>query len=394
MERPGTAGKVVVTGMCCYVPIAGVLYQVLHYLIGLRTLGYDAYYVEQSDRWPYDRNVQVISADATPNVAILAAAMSAHGFGDRWAFTGDYEGGRHYGMDEEKVRRLYREADALVNVTGQQLHGDQFNCRRRIYVETDPFASQVRVSQGDPAELARLQAHDIHFSFGENLGGVDCLAPIGEFDWLPTRQPVAIELWERLPGVASSGQGRALYTTVTTWSNAVEGIVYDGETYHWQKNYEFERFLDLPLRSSAKFEVAATVDDDVKQLLASHGWLHVTSERMSTDLALYRGYIRNSRAEFTVARDQYVRPRTGWFSDRSACYLASGRPVITQDTAFDKFVPTGEGLFKFSTIEEILAAVDEIESDYERHSAAAHSIAKDFFAAERVVGSLMERAGV
>jgi hypothetical protein len=175
--------------------------------------------------------------------------------------------------------------------------------------------------------------------------------------------------------------------------NHVASIVYQGERYYWAKDREFEGFLTLPRQRPHAFEIAAVVLDDARERIVSNGWSHVDAHPLSADAELYRDYIRGSRAEFTVARDQYVRPRTGWFSDRSACYLAAGRPVITQETGFSKFLPTGEGLFPIRTMEDVLAAVDRIESDYERHRRAAREIAEECFAAPRVVGSLLERAG-
>jgi hypothetical protein len=293
-------------------------------------------------------------------------------------------------MTEEQILRLYREADAFLNVTGaQELREEHLACRRRIYVESDPFASQVKAAKGDRSMIATLEAHDTLFSFGENLGAADCDVPVGDFRWLPTRQPVALDLWDAPP--APPG---AAYTTITTWHNKGKNIDYRGDTYYWTKDREFEKLLDLPCLREGPFELAAGVTPEVRQLLTGHGWRQVHSVEVSKDPDCYRAYIQASRGEFTVARDQYVRPNTGWFSDRSACYLAAGRPVITQETGFAKFLPTGKGLFGFRTMEDILAAVDAIESDYAGNCRAAREIAAEYFAAEKVVGSLMVRAGL
>jgi hypothetical protein len=293
-------------------------------------------------------------------------------------------------MSEEEILRLYREADAFLNVTGaQELREEHMCLRRRVYVESDPFATQVKAAQCDAATIAALDAHHVHFTFGENIGARDCLVPTGRFNWLPTRQPVDLELW----GNADPG-GKA-YSTITTWSNKDKNIVFRGDTYYWTKDREFERFLDLPRRRpSVRFELAARVGGDVPGRLASNGWHQLDSVEISTDAGRYRQYIQRSRAEFTAARDQYVRPRTGWFSDRSACYLAAGRPVITQETGFSKYVPSGEGLFGFATMEDVLAAVDSIEGDYRRHCRVAREIAAEYFAAEKVLAHLMSRAGL
>jgi len=387
-EKP-TKGKIIVFGILFWFPLAGVTYQFLHYLIGLRRLGYDPYYIEDSGRWIYDPRINDISGDASGNIEMVAPILEAHGFRDRWAFRGNYPDGQCYGMTENQILGLYREADAFLNVTGaQEIREEHLACPRRVYVESDPFAAQVKVARGDEMTIATLEAHDAHFSFGENLGAPDCDAPIERFRWLPTRQPVVIDLWDNPCGAGES------YTTITTWHNKGKNITYRGDTYYWTKDREFEKFLDLPRRRPVPFELAAGVDEDTEGRLRGLGWRQTHSVEISKDFDRYRGYIQNSRGEFTIARDQYVRPYTGWFSDRSACYLAAGRPVITQETGFSKFLPTGKGLFGFRTMEDILAAVDEVESDYEGNCRRAREIAEEYFAAEKVVGSLMERAGL
>jgi hypothetical protein len=247
----------------------------------------------------------------------------------------------------------------------------------------------VGVIQGNASTIAALAAHDTHFSFGENLGAADCGVAIERFRWLPTRQPVVMDLWD-----SSNVRPGDAYTTITTWHNKGKTIDYQGDRYYWTKDREFKQFLDLPQRQRASFELATMVDADVLALLQRYGWRQVDSAAISADVDQYRGYIQQSRGEFTVARDQYVRPNTGWFSDRSVCYLAAGRPVITQETGFSKYLPTGKGLFGFRTMNDILAAVDAIESDYAANCRAARDIAAEYFAAEKVIGSLMERAGL
>ena len=390
-EKPHK-GKIVVFGILFWYPLAGVTFQFLHYLIGLRRLGYDPYYIEDSGRWIYDPRINDLSPDASGNIEAVLPALKAHGFGDRWAFRGNYPDGQCYGMTEQQILQLYKDADAFLNVTGaQEIREEHLACRRRIYVESDPFAAQVKVAKGEQGMIATLSAHDTLFSFGENLGAPDCEVPGELFRWLPTRQPVVLELWDNPRGP----DPKAAYNTITTWHNTGKNIVWRNQTWYWTKDREFEKFLELPrLRPGQGFELAAGVDEKVKRMLAEHGWRQVHSIEMSSDANVYRNYIQSARGEFTVARDQYVRPSTGWFSDRSACYLAAGRPVITQETGFSKFLPTGKGLFGFKTMDDILRAVDAIEADYEGNCRAAREIAAEHFAAEKVVGSLMQRAGL
>jgi len=393
MPEPRPArGKVIVSGILFWYPLAGVTFQFLHYLIGLRRLGYDPYYLEDSGRWIYDPRLNDLSPDATGNIEAVLPALKAHGFGDRWGFRGNYPGGKCYGMSGTQILQLYKEADAFLNVTGaQEIREEHLACKRRIYVESDPFASQVKVAKGDQGMIKTLAAHDTLFTFGENVGASDCDVPVEGLHWLPTRQPVALDLWDN----SHPPQADVPFNTITTWHNKGKDIVWRGDTWYWTKDREFGKFLDLPRRRpSVAFELAATVDEHVQRRLRDHGWRQVGSLEMSRDSGVYRNYIQQSRGEFTVARDQYVRPKTGWFSDRTACYLAAGRPVITQETGFSKFLPVGKGLFGFKTMDDILQALDAIESDYAGNCRAAREIAAEFFGAEKVVGSLMQRAGL
>jgi hypothetical protein len=391
MTQPASSkGKIIVFGILFWYPLAGVTYQFLHYLIGLRKLGYDVYYVEDSGRWVYDPIINDMSPDVTGNLKMVVPYLEANGFAGRWAFRGKYPDGRCYGMTEAQILQLYKEADAFLNVTGaQEIRDEHLTIPRRIYVESDPFASQVKVAKGDQGWIDMLAAHDMHFSFGENLGAPDCDTPIERFTWLPTRQPVATELWQGAP------IGGDTFNTITTWYNKGKNIEWRGDTWYWTKDREFEKLIDLPqCRPARPFELATTVEAPIRDYLLKHGWRQSDSVAVSRDADLYRKYIQQSRGEFTVARDQYVRPNTGWFSDRTCCYLAAGRPVITQETGFSKFIPSGRGLFGFRTMDDVLAAVDAIDSDYAGHCRAAGEIGREYFGAEKVVGSLMQRAGL
>lgn len=390
IQKPAK-GKIILFGIMFWYPLAGVTYQFLHYLIGLRKLGYDVYYVEDSRRWVYRSRTFEWTPDASENIEMIAPILDAYGFAGKWVFRERYTGGKCFGMSAEELDRLYTEADAFLNVTAsQELREEHMRIPRRIYVESDPFRVQVKVDEGDPKTLSILAAHDIHFSFGENLGAPDCDLPVHHVDWKPTRQPVVMDLWKNPYPPASD----SAFSTITTWRNEGKDLVFRGQTYYWTKDREFKRFIDLPRLRNVPFELAVVVDEEDGRMLRDHGWRYVHSLPVSRDIDNYRDYIQKSRGEFTVTKEQVVRPRTGWFSDRSCCYLAAGRPVITQETGFSKVLPTGKGLFGFLTMEDILAAVDVIESDYEGACRAAREVAEECFDAEKVLGSLMERAGL
>ena len=386
-----TKGKIIVFGIMFWYPLAGVTYQFLNYLIGLRRLGYDPYYIEDSGRWIYDVKLNDLSPDATPNLAAIVPVLEAHGFAGRWAFRGNYPGGRCHGLSEAEILTLYCEADAFLNVTGaQELRDEHLACPRRIYVETDPVVSQIKVAEGDAGTIAALAAHDTHFSYGGNFGAPDCRVPLVRFNWIPTRPPVVLDFWTNT--IPSAGTGA--YNTITTWKNKGRDIVYNGESYYWSKDREFLKVLDLPRVRPEPFELAVRIDAPTETLLREHGWRLTDSIPLSSDMQRYHDFICGARGEFTVAKDQNIRLRSGWFSDRSVCYLAASRPVITQDTGFGSYLPTGAGLFPFLTLDEAAAAVEKIESDYPAACRAAGEIAREYLSAEKVLGEMMTRAGL
>ena len=381
--------KIIVFGILFWYPLAGVTYQFLHFMLGLRKLGFDPYYVEDSARWIYDPSLRDSSPDAQPNIDAVAPILSEYGLGDRWVFRGNYEGGKCYGMTESQIAELYRTADVMINVTGaQDLWQEHLRCPVRVYLETDPVEAQIQIAQGNQRTIATLDQYTHHFTYGENLGCPDCLLPVERYNWRPTRQPVLLELWEPLPPV-----GNAAYNTIATWKNKGKDIVYQGETYHWSKDREFVKVIGLPLKRPVPFELASDVDAETRILLEASRWRVADPIHISRNIQRYNQYIRQSRGEFTVAKDQNIRLKSGWFSDRSACYLAAGRPVINQETGFSNHLPTGKGLFSFQTMDDILAAVDAIEADYVGHCRAAREIAEEYFAAEKVLGEIMDQIG-
>ena len=390
MSAAAPRGIAIVSGILFWYPLAGVSYQFLHYLLGLRALGFRVFYVEDSARWVYDPDKRAITPDPRANIARVEPLLRAHGFEGAWAFRGAYPGGACFGMTHDQIQALYRDADVLFNVTGaQELRAEHMQIGRRLYIETDPFGSQVMLAQGDARLCAVVDAHDTWFTFGENIGQPECLAPVDR-TWLPTRQPVVLDLWSTQP-MAAGGR----YRTITTWHNDGKDVSYRGEVYHWTKDREFLKLIGIAARRpQQRFELASDADERARAELRAHGFEPSDAITISGDHDRYRAFIERSRAELTVARDQYVRPNTGWFSDRSACFLAAGRPVITQHTGFDRQIPVGRGLFAFRTLDDIAAAVDTIESDYAAHSCAARELAREYFAADKVLAQLLARAGM
>lgn len=383
--------QIIILGILGRDPIAGVAWQALHYLEGFRRLGYDVYYVEDTGEW---------ADDCSHIVNYIARLMKWCGLSDRWAYRAASLGSTWFGLSELQLLKLFEKADAIVNVTASNLLREEYlRIPVRIYLETDPGLPQIGVAKGNRQTMDFLNAHTHHFTYGENFGEPDCALPIGPFGYYPTRQPIIVDWWSSAFDRGTDGGLQAAvqshFTTIATWKESAKDIKWNGENYTWSKHYQFLKFIDLPHLTAQPLELAlACGDDKAIQLLMSHGWRIVDAIALSKDILPYRNYILSSRGEFTVAKDQYTRLQSGWFSDRSACYLAAGRPVITQETGFNKFLPTGKGLFGFKTMEHILEAIDMIESDYEGNCRAAREIAMEYFAADKVLGSLKERVGL
>jgi GT2 family glycosyltransferase len=381
--------RVVVLGMITKMPVPGVVWQTLHYLEGLRRLGCDVWYVETHGRTP-SMFMQHESDDGSMRAAsFLDSTFSRFGFGDRWAYRALHHDGRCFGLGERGLEDLYRSAALILNLHGGTVPLDELaGTDRLIYLETDPVQLQVELDQQQQESIDFLAPHRAFFSYAENLGAADCGLPVDpRFPFAPTRQPVVLDWWA---GGAEAGDA---FTTIGNWRQRWRDVKFGGETYSWSKHLEWPRFLDLPTRTGLRFELALSgFEDDDSRELEARGWR--VRPAMELDLDSYRGFIQASGAEFTVAKDQNVRLRTGWFSDRSATYLAAGRPVVTQDTGFGCALPTGEGLFAVSTLEEAVSAVEAIAAEPRRHARAAAAIAREHFSHEVVLRPFLVEAGI
>jgi hypothetical protein len=327
--------------------------------------------------------------DCGYNVDYLRRAMERHGFAGRWAYW-DAINDVYHGLSRERVLELYADADALINLCGAtRLRDEHLPCPARIMVDTDPVYEQIKYAKADPEARAYLDAHTHFFSYGVNLGTALCDIPLCCIPWRPTRPPVDLDLWPRAEGEPSC------FTTIATWENKGKNIDFDGSHYVWSKHTNFLKFLDLPRRRPQTcFEMAMSLPDDaVRDRVEGAGWRIVAPGPVSADMARYREFIAGSRGEFTVAKDIYVRPNSGWFSDRTVCYLAAARPVVTMRTGFTSFCPVGRGLFDFTTGDEALAAIDAIATDYRGHGRAARDVAAAHFAADRVIADLLKEVG-
>ncbi len=376
------------------IPIAGVVWQHLHYIIGLQRLGHEVYYCEDSARQAYNPETFYYGEDWSYAARFLDRMARRFGFEGRWGYCARFLPDQPTaGLSREKIRELIKTADASLNICGtQEIHDELRGAHNLIYVESDPGLEQVRLDNGDAAPRDYLDQHRALFTFGESIGSPEFPVPLHGYRWLPTRQPVVTDLWK----TDAPPPDDAVFTTIANWNTSgLKDIDWRGEKYHWSKSIEFLRFVDAPQQIGEPVEMATNIKDAAtRDQLTTHGWRVTDASPISDDPDAYVRYIQGSRGEFTVAKDQYVRLHTGWFSDRTACYLAAGRPVITQETGFTRHIGAGRGLFAFTDPGEIAEAARAIRADYAAHSRAAYEIATEHFEATKVVSSLLDRAGV
>jgi len=384
--------RLLVLGMMGRCPFGGQTWLYLNWLRGLQRLGHEVWYVEDDTVWPYDPVKNSITDDCSYAVRHIASCMEKIGMPDSWAFRLADRKGACWGVSEMKLDELYSTCDALLNVVGAtDLRDEHLKSRFRVYVECDPVTAELQLASGDAKTQAAFDKHHVFATYGENYGAKDCGVPLNGMKYQKTRQPIDLEFWPmRFDPDAIN------FTTIGNYRQNGNDAVYNGETYYWSKHHEWEKFMRLPQLTSQPFECGMMPDDpEDRRLLESHGWRLFSPFQMSLDIfGAYQGFFQKSRAEFTVAKDQNVRLRSGWFSERDACYLASGKPVVAQDTGFSNILPTGKGLFAVKTIEEALSAIEMINSDYREHCFAARSIAEEYFAAEKVAARFLKAVGL
>jgi hypothetical protein len=379
--------RIVVAGYIVRGPLGGLAWHHMQYVLGLARLGHDVYFVEDSEDYAacYDPARDALSTDPAYGLNFIADAFLRLGLTERWAFH-DAHAARWHGPAAPRVLGICANADLLLNLSGVNPLRDWLaEIPARAFVDTDPAFTQIRhLTDADARALAAR--HTTFFTFAEKIGQSDCLVPSDGFPWQTTRQPVVLEAW---PVTAGRAAGR--WTTVMQW-DSYRARVYAGRRYG-MKSESFADYAELPARAGGDvFELALGSASAPRELLESKGWRLRNPLEVTRDPWTYQAYIRESKAEWSVAKQGYVTSRSGWFSERSAVYLASGRPVVTQETGFSETLRTGAGLLAFSTIDEALDAVAEINRRYEFHCRAAREVAAEFFDSGRVLSHLVERA--
>ncbi len=389
--------RIAVSGLAATYPFGGTFWDYLQYPLGLAELGHEVLYIEDTGRWCYDPAAGTFVEGGARNAAALERALAEHG-GDlagRWFFRDAT--GETYGRSWEEVVRFCAGADLFLNVSAACWLRDTYRRSARLaFIDTDPMYTQADVpgylegtlGESARARVERLLEHDVFFTFAENMGAPDCRVPTELFDWHPTRQPVVLSRFtsERVP----LPQRRPVLTTVASWEPAETGPVVEGVKYHG-KSVEFERFLALPPKSPLPLELALGGGAPAARL-EKHGWRLADPLGVSRDPQSYRDYLARSFGEWSVAKNAYVASRSGWFSCRSALYLALGVPVVVQDTGFGCALPTGSGVLPFGTLEEAVEAIHALAAHPARHGEAAREVAETYFDSRKVLTKLVETA--
>ena len=381
--------RILCSGFLVRFPVGGFTWHQFQYLLGLERLGHEVYYFEDFG-WPkscYHLPDDAMTADPSYGIAYLRDLLRPHGLDERWCFLA--EDGDARGMEREKLAGVCRECDVYINLSNLNWIPELEECRRRVLIDTDPVFTQI----GAHGRAAAFDRYHVLFTYGANVHQPGCEMPVAGVKWLPTRQPVVLDLWPVERGTAAA----APFTTVMSWSTNSD-CRHDGHVYG-QKDREFERFVNLPRETKLPLEVAVNCEPRfcdpraVTKRLKKGGWRVADSRAVSRDARSFRDYIRASRGEFSVAKHGYVTSRCGWFSDRSTGYLASGRPVVLQDTGFSDWLPTGDGLFAFTTREEAVDGIRDVIARYEHHCRGARLLAEECFASDRVLSRLLADAG-
>jgi hypothetical protein len=362
----------------------------LQWVLGLRKLGVKAYFVEELGPGAcVDPSGVATDFPRSDNLTYFTDVIEYFGLSGSAALIYN-KGEQIFGMTLTELTELAEAADLFVNISGHLTFEPlRRRLRRQIYFDDDPGFTQFWHAAGNAGP--RLSGHDYYFTVGQNIGKPGCPVPTSDIPWRALGPLVVLDQWP----VSTAGD-RDRFTTVASWRGPYGPVEYAGQTYGL-KVHEFRKFMELPRRVPGTFEIALAIhpaDARDRTELERNGWRLVNPMAVTSTADLYRHYLQNSGAEFSAAQGIYVQANTGWFSDRTACYLASGKPALVQDTGFSQRLPVGDGLLAFRTLDDAVAGAERIAADYEKHARAARALALEYFDSDKVLGHLFEQIGV
>lgn len=376
--------RVVFSGAIGRLPLGGHAWSQLQYLAGLRQLGHEVYYLEDcgDESWVYDWDAEEITTNPNYPGAFVRDCLTPFGLDHHWMYRA---GDTSLGMTIEAFREVCAGADLfLIWAVPLECWRPEYDlAHRRAYIDADPGFTQISLINGDDKLAKTINRCERLFTIAQRMGAEDCSIPNAGRPWLKTVAPVSLSDWP-----AVDDDSATHFTSIMQW-RGFHDVVHEGMAYG-QKDREFPKFIDLPRRTRQPFRLALTGADPAD--LSRYGWEIIPGWIPSRTPWSYRTFIQESRAEFGVAKHGYVHMRGGWFSDRSVCYLASGRPVLVEDTGLEEWLPVGDGVVTFHNPEEALIGVEAINADYERHARSARRLAEEMFAVNRVLPPLLDAA--
>jgi len=384
VTNPGSRLRIIALGYIVRWPLGGMVWSNLHFLMGLRDLGHEVYYLEDSDDYASCYDPARCLTDTSPayGLSFAAKVLGRLGFGEHWAFH-DAHTSTWHGPLAGKARSIAASADLVLNLAcANPLRPWLQDIPKRVYLDEDPAFTQLRLLS-DKQALQRALEHNCFATFGENIPRGTALLPEDGLPWVEARQPVYLPA---VPVAAPEPAGK--FTTVMQWQS-YRTLEREGVRYG-VKAESFEPLLDLPDATGPVFELALGGPGAPRGLLRRKGWGLVNPLPLSHDPWTYEAFIRQSKAEFGLAKEGYVVANTGWFSERSACYLAMGRPVLAQETGFSEWLKSSGGVVPFITREQAAAGVQEISARYPEHCCAARAVAEEFFDSRKVLPRLIE----
>ncbi|WP_114751794.1 glycosyltransferase [Pleomorphovibrio marinus] len=396
--------RIIVTGLIGqHWTLGGVTWDYLQYVVGLCKLGHEVYYFEDSGEWPYnsgggESGNDWVAESCESNVSHIKSVLNKYNLGDNWAYKFPLKQ-QWFGLSSQKRKEIIKTADLLLNISGTLEHPEHYKAASKmVYIDSDPGFTQINLRKAE--FFQRVNLHDLQFSFGELLHD---RKDVGGFFWHPTRSPIVLSEWD------NETAGNHKFTTIMNWTS-YEPLIHNGVVYG-QKDTEFIKFIKLPKlyqQSTFKIALSELVHDDwnsnilnteygqltrtPKKLMEKYGWEVIDANSVCSGPEAYRNFITNSFGEWSIAKGGYVVDQNGWFSCRSACYLAASRPVVVQNTGFDQLIPTGAGLFAFVTIEEAIDAINQVNAYPEFHRRKAREIAHEYFDSSKILNGIIEIA--
>jgi hypothetical protein len=376
--------RIAILGYIIRGPYGGLCWDPLQFVLGLKRLGHEVLFLEDSDDYPGYANTQSIETAKAKGFAFIDDLFTRYDLKEQWSYF-DGPTNSWYGLPKEKVLAFCAGADILLNISGVNPLRDWLtNIPCRIFLDTDPLFTQVKLLQ-QPALFEYAKAHTCFFTIGENVGQADCKIPTEHFDWKPTKQPVIPDLWEVVPPIADGK-----WTTIMAWKS-YQNVVFAGEEYG-MKDRSFNDYLELPTFVKDKLELGISSNTETRELLMKHGWDVVEAIIPTEDPWTYRNYIDRSKGEWSIAKHGFVVSNCGFLSERTMNYMAKGKPAVIQDTGFSKYYPTGEGLLIFTTLQEAVAGIERANKDYAFHCRKAREFVEAFCSYQTVLGKLLDEA--